>query len=103
MGNRPRHGVVVLTGDDQQRSTLGILRVDLCFRPRVGIGGGLPRPADDDFSAESGRGSTPRNGAGSIATVTTATPSPANICAMRPPKEWPMTAGFVLSWRMASM
>src|SRR5258707_5168268 len=40
MGNRPRHGVVVLTGDDQQRSTLGILRVDLGFRPRVEIGGG---------------------------------------------------------------
>src|SRR6266566_4811965 len=29
MGNHPRHGVVVLTGDDQQRSTPGILRVDL--------------------------------------------------------------------------
>ena len=40
MGNRPRHGVVVLAGDDQQRSTLGILRVDLGFRPRIEIGGG---------------------------------------------------------------
>src|SRR5260370_17126806 len=40
MGNRPRHGVVVLAGDDQQRSTLGILRVDLGFRPWVEIGGG---------------------------------------------------------------
>src|SRR6266571_3586024 len=40
MGNRPRHGVVVLAGDDQQRSTPGILRVDLGFRPRVEIGGG---------------------------------------------------------------
>src|SRR2546427_791344 len=28
MGNRPRHGVVVLARDDQQRSTLGILRGD---------------------------------------------------------------------------
>src|SRR5258707_13066137 len=42
MGNRPRHGVVVLAGDDQQRSTLGILRVDLGFGPRVEIGGGRP-------------------------------------------------------------
>src|SRR6266571_3917209 len=40
MGDRPRHRVVVLAGDDQQRSTLGILRVDLSFRPRVDIGGG---------------------------------------------------------------
>src|SRR2546428_2763669 len=40
MGNRPRHGVVVLAGDDQQRSTLGILRVDLGFGPRVEIGSG---------------------------------------------------------------
>src|SRR5438132_12691038 len=40
MGNRPRHGVVVLARDDQQRSTLGILRVDPGFRPRVEIGGG---------------------------------------------------------------
>src|SRR6266702_3487957 len=40
MGDRPRDGVVVLAGDDQQRSTLGILRVDLGFCPRVDIGGG---------------------------------------------------------------
>src|SRR5713101_5246853 len=40
MGNRPRHGVVVLAGDDQQWSTLGILRVDLGLRPRVEIGSG---------------------------------------------------------------
>src|SRR6266566_2277611 len=40
MGDRPRDGVVVLAGDDQQRSALGILRVDLGFRPRVDIGGG---------------------------------------------------------------
>src|SRR5947208_14054853 len=40
MGNRPRHGVVVLAGDDQQRSTLGVLRVDPGFRPRVEIGAG---------------------------------------------------------------
>src|SRR5260370_6461339 len=40
MGNRPRDGMVVLAGDDQQWSTLGILRVDLGFRPRVEIGGG---------------------------------------------------------------
>src|SRR5438067_12954888 len=40
MGDRPRHGVVVLAGEDQQRSTLGILGVDLGFRPRVEIGAG---------------------------------------------------------------
>src|SRR6266702_8830101 len=40
MRNSPRDGVVVLAGDDQQRPTLGILRVDLGFRPRVEIGGG---------------------------------------------------------------
>src|SRR5947199_2038095 len=40
MGDRPWDGVVVLAGDDQQWSTLGILRVDLGFRPRVEISGG---------------------------------------------------------------
>ena len=40
MGDRPRHRVVVLARDDQQRSTLGILRIDLGFRPRVEVGGG---------------------------------------------------------------
>src|SRR6266702_6957791 len=40
MSDRPRYGVVVLAGDDQQWSTLGILRVDLGFGPRVEIGGG---------------------------------------------------------------
>src|SRR5438105_1164072 len=40
MGNRPRHGVIVLARDDQQRSTPGILRVDLSFRPWVEVGGG---------------------------------------------------------------
>src|SRR6266516_4369809 len=40
MGNRPWHGVVELARDDQQRSTLGILRVDLGFGPRVEIGAG---------------------------------------------------------------
>ncbi len=40
MGNRPWHGVVVLAGDNQQRSTFGILGVDLGFRPRVEIGTG---------------------------------------------------------------
>src|SRR5947199_10448473 len=40
MGDRPRHGVVVLAGDDQQWSTFGIFGVDLSFRPWVEIGGG---------------------------------------------------------------
>src|SRR6266516_1552337 len=40
MGYCPRHGVVILAGDDQQRSTFRILRVDLGFGPWVDIGGG---------------------------------------------------------------
>src|SRR5713101_1780223 len=149
IGDRYRGGVVFLARDDQQWSTLGVLRIDLGFRPRVEVGGGcleerharsghrkrlvqlvgfvfvhrvgegetellvgqwdgpivvqrVASTGDADFSAESGRGSTPRNGAASMATVTAATPASATICAMRPPKEWPMTAGFLLSWPMAS-
>lgn len=48
---------------------------------------GFPSTGDADFSAENGKGSTPRKGAGLIAIVTAATPSPASICAMSPPKE----------------
>ncbi len=49
----------------------------------------------EDFSVEIGRGSTPRNGAGSMATVTAARSRPARICAISPPNEWPMIAGFL--------
>ena len=58
---------------------------------------GLLRTGDAALSAEIGKGSTPRNGAGSIATVAFDSPRPATICARRPPKEWPITAGFLLS------
>src|SRR6266852_2640720 len=40
IGNSPRDGVVFLAGDDQEWSTLGVLRVDLGLRPRVEVGGG---------------------------------------------------------------
>jgi hypothetical protein len=61
---------------------------------------GLPSTGDADFRAEIGRGSTPRNGAGSIATDAAARPRPARIWVSRPPKEWPMIAGFWASPRM---
>src|SRR5258708_21677706 len=53
MGNRPRDGMVVLAGADQQWSTLGILRVDLGFRPRVEIGGGC---LEDRHTGSAARG-----------------------------------------------
>ena len=40
-----------------------------------------------DFNEEIGSGSTPRNGAGSIATDAADRPRPARICVSRPPKE----------------
>jgi hypothetical protein len=62
----------------------------------------VPSPGDADFSAAMGSGSTPRNGAGSIATVAADSPRPAMICASNPPNEWPMTAGFLSSLRMSA-
>lgn len=56
---------------------------------------GLPSTVDDDLRAEIGRGSTPRNGAGSIATEAAASPRPARIWASRSPNEWPISAGFL--------
>jgi hypothetical protein len=58
---------------------------------------GLPSTGEADLSAEIGSGSTPRNGAASIATVTAACPRPATICAIRPPKGCPITAGLLVS------
>ena len=56
---------------------------------------GLPSTGDGRLAApEIGSGSTPRNGAGSIATDAADRPRPARIWASRPPKEWPITAGF---------
>jgi hypothetical protein len=40
---------------------------------------GLPSTGDADLSAENGSGSTPRKGAGSIATEAAARPRPATI------------------------
>src|ERR1700730_3516420 len=47
-----------------------------------------------DRRADSGSGSTPRKGAESIGTDTVASPLPASCWVIRPPKEWPMTAGL---------
>jgi hypothetical protein len=61
---------------------------------------GLPSTRKADFSEEMGSGRTPRNGAGSIATDTLASPRPARIWVSSPPKEWPMTADFWSGPRM---
>jgi hypothetical protein len=37
VGDRPRDGVVLLPGDDQQRSAVGVLRIDLRFTPGVEV------------------------------------------------------------------
>src|ERR1022692_4618753 len=55
-----------------------------------------------DLSADSGSGSTPRNGAESIGTDTAASPMPASCWVIRPPKEWPMTAGWSCRAAMTS-
>jgi hypothetical protein len=38
VGDRPRHDVILLAGEDQQRSALRIVRVDLDLRQRVEVG-----------------------------------------------------------------
>ena len=53
-------------------------------------------------SAETGSGSTPRKGPGSIATVAADSPRSAIIWASRPPVEWPITAGFFVSLPITS-
>ena len=58
---------------------------------------GLP-----ERSAEIGSGSTPRNGAGLIATDAVDRPRPARICVSRPPKECPTMAGRFSSCLIAS-
>jgi hypothetical protein len=63
---------------------------------------GLPSTGDDALSAESGSGSTPRNGAESMATDAAASPRPATIIVSRPPKECPITAGFFSSLLITS-
>ncbi len=62
-------------------------------RPRLA---GLPITGADDLRAETGSGSTPRNGAGSMATEAAARPRPARIWVISPPKECPIRAGFFL-------
>ena len=56
---------------------------------------GLRSTGEPDFNAENGSGRTPLNGAGLIGTETAASPRPARISVSRPPKEWPMIAGFL--------
>ena len=55
-----------------------------------------------DFSADSGSGSTPRKGPGSIATVAAERPRSAIIWPSRPPVECPITAGFFSSCPITS-
>src|SRR5438552_19210667 len=55
-----------------------------CFRLSVTARlqfAGLPSAGEADLSEEIGSGSTPRNGAGSTATVAADNPRPATICA----------------------
>jgi thioredoxin reductase (NADPH) len=58
---------------------------------------------DPARSAEIGSGSTPRNGAGSIATDTAARPRPARICVNSPPKLWPGALGEYLGLTVGSL
>src|SRR3954471_22468191 len=48
---------------------------------------GFPSTGEADFNEEIGSGSTPRKGAGSIATVAADSPRPPTICASSPPNE----------------
>jgi len=54
---------------------------------------GLPSTGRAARSEEIGSGSTPRNGAGSIAKAAAERPGPARIWVIRPPNEWPMITG----------
>ena len=63
---------------------------------------GLPMTGDAERSAEIGNGSTPRNGAGLIATETAEQPRPARISVSNPPNECPITAGLRSSLVMTS-
>lgn len=69
------------------RNCLGVKAI---ARPRLR---GFLRTGKAARSAESGSGSTPRNGAGSIATATLARPRPASFWVINPPNEWPMMIG----------
>jgi hypothetical protein len=62
----------------------------------------LPITGAADLSAEIGSGSTPRNGAGSMATETAAIPRPARGWVSSPPKECPTMAGFFVSLPITS-
>src|SRR5260221_10419268 len=56
---------------------------------------GFVRTGEAARRAEIGSGSTPRNGAGSIATEAAESPRPARVWVNRPPNEWPITTGFL--------
>ena len=58
---------------------------------------GLRNTGAPDFNALNGNGSTPLIGALSMATVAAAAPLSAIFCTISPPKECPITAGFLLS------
>jgi hypothetical protein len=57
IGDRPRHGAVLFPGDDQQRTAVGVLGVDLRLGPRVQVGRGRleqrRRPASNSSGVKS--------------------------------------------------
>jgi hypothetical protein len=55
---------------------------------------GLRQTTELTLADDSGTGSTPLTGAGSIATAASASPRPSRICATSPPNEWPITIGL---------
>ena len=57
---------------------------------------GLRSTGDDERSAEIGSGSTPRCGAGEMATDASLQPRPARISVRSPPNEWPIDRGTLL-------
>src|SRR5919107_1895535 len=55
---------------------------------------GLRQTTEPTLAEDSGSGSTPLTGAGSIATAASASPRPTRICVIMPPNEWPITIGL---------
>ena len=56
---------------------------------------GFRRAGNAVRSVDSGRASTPLTAAASMATAAAASPWPSSFWATSPPKEWPITIGFV--------
>ena len=67
---------------------------------------GFRKAGEATRSDENGSGSTPRKGAGLMATDADASPRPARISVKSPPKECPITTGFfdrpLITWSKCS-